>query len=236
MFKAQTIKILKKSGLVALYDRWVVPRVSQLFFMQLIWKTNNFTGLNWLGQPVWQNLFDLWTTQEVMWQIKPDLLIECGTNRGGSALFYASLFDLMGHGEVVTIDVEKMHDQTHPRVEFLIGSSVSPAIVQRVQERVASAKGPVMVILDSDHSESHVSAELENYAGFVTPGSYLLVQDTVTDTLPWFRNQRPGPLPAVHSFLAKHPEYEMDRALSEKLLISHHPQGWLRRRLGAPTY
>ena len=92
------------------------------------------------------------------------------------------------------------------------------------------AKVVIGVILDSDHSQAHVAQELEAYAPLVTPGSYLLVQDGVIDTLPVFAHGRPGPLPAIHAFLRAHPEFEVDRAKSERFLITHHPSGWLRRR------
>src|SRR5690242_11035603 len=108
--------------------RLLGPRINQLFFRQLVDRTRNFDTIRWLGYPVWQNVFDLWTIQETLSEVRPELLIECGTNRGGSARFYAHLFDLMGHGRIVTVDVEKMHDLSHPRVTFLLGSSVAPEI------------------------------------------------------------------------------------------------------------
>jgi len=136
----------------------------------------------------------------------------------------------LGQGEVVSIDVEPMHDRRHPRVTFLIGSSTSPEILAQVRNAVERVRGPVFVILDSDHRQAHVARELEAYAPLVTPGSYLLVQDGVIDTLPVFAHGRPGPLPAIHAFLRTHPEFEVDRAKSERFLVTHHPSGWLRRR------
>jgi cephalosporin hydroxylase len=174
-------------------------------------------------------VLDLWTIQETIWECRPALLIESGTNRGGSAYFYAQLFDLMGSGEVVTIDVTKLHELAHPRVTFLLGSSTSAEIVQQVAERVRRVQGAVMVILDSDHSRAHVQQELELYAPFVTPGSYMLVQDGVIDTLDRFRRGRPGPLPAIQDFLHRHPEFEVDLERTQRFLVTHHPFGWLRR-------
>lgn len=203
--------------------------VAQSFFQDLLIKTQNFGHVTWMGNPIWQNVLDLWTIQEVLVSLKPQLLIECGTNRGGSALFYAHLFDLMGTGEIVTVDVESMHSITHPRISFLIGSSLSEQIVEQVRERSASCDGAVMVILDSDHSESHVRQEMELYSPFVTVGSYLLVQDGVIDELPMMRPSRPGPLPAIHDFLKSHPEFQCEAERSQRFLITHHPMGWLRR-------
>jgi len=203
--------------------------VTRLFFELLVRKTTNFAHCTWLGHRIWQNILDLWTIQETLAEIRPDLLIESGTNRGGSALFYAHLFDLMGSGRVLTVDLHKMHDIVHPRVDFLLGSSVSDAIVAKVRERAQAARGPIMVILDSDHSENHVFGEMELYAPLVTPGSFLLVQDGVTDVLSMGRWDRPGPLPAIKRFLAGHPEFEVDHERCERFLITHHPLGWLRR-------
>lgn len=204
--------------------------IARLFFMDLIGTTENFGDVTWLGHPIWQNVLDLWTIQEALAAVKPALLIETGTNRGGSAFFYANLFDLLGTGRVITVDVERMHALTHPRVTWLLGSAVEPGIVAQMQAAAKDAGGPVFVILDSDHSARHVAQELKAYAPLVTPGSYLLVQDGVIDTLPIFRQGRPGPLPAILDFLRRHPEFEVDRARGERFLITHHPMGWLRRR------
>lgn len=204
--------------------------VTKAFHRDLIVKTNNFDDTTWLGAPIWQNVLDLWTIQETISEVKPALLIETGTNRGGSALFYAHLMDLLGEGRILTIDVEKLHDLDHPRVEFLLGSSTDEAIVRRAREAAEAADGPVMVILDADHARDHVAAELELYAPLVTPGSYLLSQDGIIDELPLFADSRPGPLPANVEFLTRHPEFEHDRAKNERFLLSHHPVGWLRRR------
>lgn len=214
----------------SLYRRFLEPRVPAWFFRDLLRKTDNFSHVTWLGQPVWQNVLDLWIMQETIAEVKPALLIECGTNRGGSALFFAHLFDLMGHGQLITIDVEKLHTLTHPRVIWLIGDSTGADIVAAVRQRAATIQGPIMVTLDSDHRQPHVRKELDCYAPLVTPGSYLLVQDGVIDTLPLFAAGRPGPLPAIEDFLHSHAEFEIDEERSRKFLISHHPKGWLRRK------
>jgi len=158
------------------------------------------------------------------------LLIECGTNRGGSALFYSHLLDLLDYGNLISIDIEKMHSIQHPRATFLIGDSLSSDIRQQVEKTVSDVSGPVMVILDSDHSESHVYRELETYAPFVTPNSFCLVQDGVIDTLYMFRKGRPGPLGAIKRFLQKHDEFLLDRVRERRFLITSHPMGWLKRR------
>jgi cephalosporin hydroxylase len=208
----------------------LAPAVRKLFLREIIDHTNNFGSVRWLGNPIWQNVFDLWVIQETISEVKPALLIECGTNRGGSSLFYANLFDLMGGGELITIDIEKLHELSHPRVTYLIGSSTAEDVLEVVRQRVAATRGPVMVILDSDHSQKHVHRELECYASFVTPGSYCLVQDGVIDTLWTFRAGRPGPLPAIVDFLGSSREFELDEERTNRFLITHHPKGWLKRK------
>jgi cephalosporin hydroxylase len=203
-------------------------RVERLFFTALVLKTGNFTGVRWLGQPILQNVLDLWTIQETIADLRPALIVETGTNRGGSSLFYAHLLDILeSDGRIVTIDVAKQHDLQHPRITYLIGDSASEAILGQVRAMAAAAAGPVLVILDSDHSQAHVARELEAYAPQVTPGSYLLVQDGSVDTLAYFKASRPGPLPAIHDFLRGHPEFTIDRNKCDRFLITHHPDGWL---------
>jgi cephalosporin hydroxylase len=226
---------MKRSFVSGLFWSSVWPRihrrVERTFFTALLLKTSNFTRVRWLGQPILQNTLDLWTIQETIADLRPGLIVETGTNRGGSSLFYANLFDLMGtDGRVVTVDIQKHHDLRHPRIAYLIGDSASPAILDLVRGMAAAATGPVLVILDSDHSAPHVARELEAYAPLVTPGSYMLVQDGSIDTLSYFKSARPGPVPAIHEFLARHPEFGIDREKCERFLITHHPDGWLKRR------
>jgi cephalosporin hydroxylase len=214
----------------SIYNWLLRPTVNSLFFRDLISRTNNFGTVSWLGYPIWQNVLDLWTIQETIALVRPGLLIECGTNRGGSSLFFANLFDLMGQGEVVTVDIERLHDLSHARITYLIGSSTSTEILEVVRRKATACTGPVMVILDSDHSRDHVRRELELYAPLVTPGSYCLVQDGVIDTLEAMRSGRPGPLPAIEDFLRSSDAFELDTARCERFLITHHPKGWLRRK------
>lgn len=221
-------------ALTPLYRRTLGRVVHRLFHLDLTEKTDNFGDITWLGHPVWQNPLDLWNIQEAIAEVRPALLIECGTNRGGSSLFFGQLFDLMDHGRVITIDIEKQHDLSHPRVEYVIGSSTAPDVVERVRAAAAEVDGPIMAILDSDHAEAHVAGELEAYAPLVTPGSFCMVQDGVIDQVTIFRHGRPGPLPAIKKFLARHPEFVHESERTERFLITHHPMGWL-RRVGQPA-
>lgn len=196
----------------------------------LMLRTGNYSNVTWRGLPIWQNVFDIWCCQEIVHRVRPRWILETGTNRGGSAAFFADLCKLAGFGEVITIDLENQHGQMPPGVHFFEGSSTAPEIWERVCRLVASDPGPVFVTLDSDHSCDHVRAEINLYAGLVTPGSYLVVQDTCIDTVEYLAVHRPGPLGAVQDFLASHPEFEVCPEFDGKMLISHHPGGYLRRK------
>lgn len=208
----------------------VTPEEIARVQVALIRKTGNYGNLKWLGKPIWQPPLDAWILQETIFEVRPELIIECGTYKGGSSFFFAQLLDLMDHGRVVTIDIEKMHDLAHPRIKYLIGDSVSPEIVKQVREEVERTRGPIMVVLDSNHSQHHVIKELETYHPFVTPGSFLHIQDGVIDKQPIFTRGQPGPLGAIEAFLEKNDLFELDLERSERFLITHHPKGWLRRR------
>lgn len=216
-----------------LYRRTAGSLVAKLFHGDLVLKTENFADVRWLGRRVWQSVLDLWTIQEAISELRPALLIETGTYRGGSALFYAQLLDALDEGRVITVDVERLHDLDHPRIMALTGSSTAREILEQVESAARDAAGPVMVILDSDHSEAHVRRELEAYGPLVTPGSLLLAQDGIIDELFMFRAGRPGPLPAIRAFLRAHPEFVADERLNGRFLASQHPSGWLRRRADA---
>ena len=197
-----------------------------------IWWGRQF-DVRWLGVPVIKNPFDLWIYQEIIHAVQPDLLIEAGTHRGGSAYFFASLFDLIGNGRVVTVDVQTLPDRPqHDRIRYVTGSSVSPEIVELLCGE-AAASSSVMVVLDSDHSAPHVRRELEALSPLVTVGSYLVVEDTNINGHPVFREHGPGPSEAVQSFLASRDDFEPDRR-QERFLVTHNPGGYL-RRVRAPT-
>ena len=214
----------------AAWSRVASRLVARLYHYDLIHRTGNFAKTTWLGVPIWQNVLDLWTIQETISEIRPALLIETGTHRGGSALFYAHLMDELDQGRVMTIDIVDLHERDHPRVEFVHGSSTDPSVAERARAACEQADGPVMVILDGNHSRDHVAAELEIYAPLVTPGSVLLSQDGIIDELWIFKGDRPGPLGANRDFLAHHPEFEHDRERNERFGLTHHPLGWMRRR------
>jgi cephalosporin hydroxylase len=187
-----------------------------------------FNNLRWFGAPVQKNPMDLWIYQEMITEIKPDVIVECGTYKGGSAYFMAHLMDLIGKGRVVTVDIEKYPNlPVHRRITYLVGSSVDPGIVKQVREFIKPGE-TVMVFLDSDHSAAHVSKELELYHGFVTPGSYIVVEDTDLNGHPILPKHGPGPMEAAQSFLESHPAFHVDPS-REKLILSFNPKGYLKR-------
>lgn len=197
----------------------------------------NFT---WLGIPVIQFPQDLVALQEIVWRVRPQLVIETGVAHGGGTIFLASLLDLIGEGDVVAIDIDiRPHNreaiETHPlagRVTLIEGSSTHPSVVGRVG---ALAQGKrVMVVLDSDHTHAHVLAELRAYAPLVGKGSYVAVLDTIVERMgPGEIGDRPwgpgnSPMTAVQEFLRHDHRFEIDVALENTLLVSVAPGGYLR--------
>lgn len=200
-------------------------------------------NFDWLGLPIIQYPADIVAVQELIWRIRPEVVIETGVARGGSLALSASLLELLG-GDRFVIGVElelrdhnrralKSHSLAH-RFRLIEGSSTDPSIVEQVAILVGS-RGPVLVLLDSSHTHDHVSAELEAYSPFVSAGSYVVVFDTVIEYLrhedfpdrPW----HPGnsPKTAVDKFLAQPGcRFEVDKEFDSKLIISVAPGGYLR--------
>lgn len=196
-----------------------------------------WTQTHWMGARVLKSPFDLWTYQELFFAVKPDLVIETGTAHGGSAFYFAHLFDILGCGRVVTIDIDASPDggerPQHPRITYLRGSSTEPAMFERATAGIRTGE-KIMVVLDSDHSAAHVAAELELYAPLVTTGSYLVVEDGNISGHPVPADGAPGPTEALLPFLDAHPEFAVDLAC-ERHLFSFNPRGWLKRLPDAAT-
>jgi cephalosporin hydroxylase len=182
----------------------------------------------WLGVPTQKNPMDMWNYQEILYETKPDLLIETGTFKGGSALYFASIFDLIGNGKVITVDIKPQPGRpVHPRVEYLIGSSVSPEIISQIRNAAQGARR-VMVVLDSDHRKEHVLQELQTYAPLVTIGDYLVVEDTSINGNPTYPDFGPGPMEATEEFLKINTHFKRDLS-RQKFGLTFNPGGWLRR-------
>ena len=196
----------------------------------------------WLGRPVIQYPEDLMAMQELIWRVRPDLIIETGVAHGGSLVFYASLLDMLGgDGRVLGIDVEiRPHNraaiESHPmfrRITMIEGSSVDEGVAARVRGLAKDSK-TVMLVLDSNHTHEHVLRELRLYTGLVTRGSYAVVFDTVIEDMPehsfpsrpWDKGNNPKT--AVHEFLRTTDRFEIDREVQNKLLLTVAPDGYLK--------
>jgi len=190
---------------------------------QRTWKDTWYRGI-----PAYKCPTDMWIYQELLDVVRPDLVVETGTFRGGSGLFLADRLQVAGHGRVVSIDIDVQPDRPeHPRLTYLTGSSTDPAIVDQVTSMLGS-DSTVMVILDSDHSQAHVAAELATYAPLVTLGSYIIVEDTNVNGHPVAPNHGPGPYEAARAFIAAHPEFEVDERC-ERYYLTQNPLGYLKR-------
>ena len=200
-------------------------------------------NFSWMGRPIIQYPQDMIAMQEILWEVKPDLIIETGIAHGGSLIYYASILELIGKGEVLGIDIDiRKHNreeiEKHPmfkRIKMLQGSSVSQDIIEQVKQHAAGKK-TILVCLDSNHTHEHVLQELQLYAPFVSLNSYLVVFDTIVEYLPenYFSQKRPwgisdNPKTAVSEFLKTNYNFEIDNNIDNKLLISVAPEGYLKR-------
>ena len=202
--------------------------------------TYNFS---WLGRPIIKFPSDIVLLQEIIWDVKPDLIIETGIAHGGSIIFSASMLELLGgDGEVVAVDIDiRAHNRTaierHPmmkRITMIEGSSVAPEIVEQVRQK-ARGKSRVMVCLDSLHTHAHVLEELRLYAPLVSVGSYLVLPDTFIEHFPkGYFADRPwdvgdNPLTALRAFMAENDAFILDRERADKLMIAEGSDGYLKR-------
>lgn len=215
-------------------------------------------NFSWMGRPIIQLPNDILAMQELIWQIKPDLIVETGIAHGGSLTLSASMLSLLDYCDaieqgtmldpkaprrrVLGLDIDiRAHNraaiESHPmanRIDMIEGSSIDPDIITQVQD-IAHGYERVLVCLDSNHTHDHVLAELEAYAPLVTAGSYCVVFDTIVEDLPaeMFidRPWGPGdnPKTAVWEYLKTHPDFEIDKQMDHKLLISVAPDGYLKR-------
>jgi cephalosporin hydroxylase len=210
-------------------ERAIVEAFHALYYRR--WDFGRGTAtldLSWMGFRTHKCPMDLWVYQEILLETAPDVIIETGTRFGGSAAYFAAMCDLLGRGRVVTIDLKHMSGQPqHPRIEYMLGLSDSTAILAQVRQRLAPGER-VMVILDSDHRRDHVLKELEAYHPLVTPGCYLVVEDTNLNGRPIWPDHGPGPMEALEDFLPRHPEFQVD-AGRERFLLTMNPSGFLLR-------
>jgi len=200
----------------------------RLYYHSLGWDKNRY-----LGFQIKQCPFDMHVYHELVCRIRPRFIIQTGVAGGGSALFLATLLDLIGMDQssvVIGIDVSLSTEAqalSHPRIRLVEGSSTSADTIREVESYLPNTGG--MVSLDSDHSAGHVMDELRVYRKFVEIGSYLVVEDTNINGHPVFPGFGPGPLEAVESFLEEDHRFVRDDAVWRRNLFSFHQYGWLRR-------
>lgn len=201
--------------------------------------TYNF---DWLGLPIIQYPQDIIALQEIIWKTKPDVIIETGVARGGSAIFYASMMHLLNkNGKVICIDID-IRDHNRKSIEehsfysyinLIEGSSIDQKIIDQVKSIVKEGDR-VMVVLDSNHTHDHVLKELELYGPFVTKDCYCVVLDTIVEDLPnHLFNDRPwgvgnNPKTAIRDFMNANKRFEVDESISNKLVLSSAPSGYLK--------
>jgi len=195
----------------------------------------------WLGRPIIQFPQDIIAMQEIIWRVKPNLIIETGIAHGGSLIFYASMLELIGgNGQVLGVDVDirehnRVEIEKHPmfkRITMVQGSSTDEDVIKQIYD-FARGRNPVLVVLDSNHTHAHVLRELELYSPLVTKGSYLVVFDTIIEDMPHdFFSDRPwgkgnNPKTAVWEFLKTNDRFEIDKDIENKVLITVAPDGYL---------
>ncbi len=215
-------------------------------------------NFRWMGRPAIQFPNDAWAMQELIWEVKPDLIIESGIAHGGSLVCYASMLALLDVAEavesgklvdprktkrtVIGLDIDiRTHNreaiERHPMrpwIQMIQGSSIAPDVVAKVHE-IAKGHKNILVCLDSNHSHAHVLEELQAYGQLVTPGSYCVVFDTIVEEMPdHLSSNRPwgpgnNPKTAVWEYLKTHPEFQIDKDIHHKLLITVAPEGYLKR-------
>lgn len=225
-------KQAKDKKLYKITRDWILKTASYKY-------TYNFL---WLARPIIQYPQDIMALQEIIWETKPDLIIETGIAHGGGLIFYASMLELIGKGEVLGIDIDiREHNRKaieshkmYKRITMIEGSSIEEAVIKKIQRVVKKHKN-IMVCLDSLHTEEHVLNELNAYSKFVSSGNYLVVFDTIIEHMPrgCFKN-RPwnkgnNPKTAVDKFLKTNKNFVIDKKIENKLLITVAPGGYLRK-------
>lgn len=188
-----------------------------------VWKNTYFLGYQTLKYPQ-----DLWIYQEILYENRPDIIIETGTRLGGSALYLALLCDVYQVGKIISVDIKNWgHLPNHPRITFLQGSSIDKEIISNIKSSISPAD-KVMVILDSDHSKEHVLQELAIYADLVTSGQYLIVEDSNVNGHPVYSEHGPGPMEAIAAFLQNNQYFKIDKS-REKFWVTASPNGFLKK-------
>jgi cephalosporin hydroxylase len=232
----------KKSRIQSFQSNEALKKAASIFNTESN-KAQYSYNFSWMGRPIIQYPQDMIAMQEIIWEVKPDLIIETGIAHGGSLIYYASLLELIGNGEVLGIDIDiRKHNKAEiekhamfKRIKMIQGSSVDETTVEKVK-KVAESKKKIVVCLDSNHTHEHVLNELKFYSPLVSINSYIVVFDTIVEDLPegYFSQKRPwgignNPRTAVDEFLENNDNFVIDKSIDNKLLISVTPRGYLKR-------
>jgi cephalosporin hydroxylase len=212
------------------------------------WDVKQIYSFTWMGRPIIQLPEDMFRIQEVIFRVKPDVILECGVAHGGSLVFYASLCKAMGKGRVIGVDVEiRPHNRVAIEAHFLFpyitlieGSSIDPAIAAQAANLIQPGE-TVMVMLDSNHSKNHVLGELEAYGRLVTPGSYIVAMDGIMELVKGGPRTKPdwgwnNPRQAALEFASRHPEFVIEEPaflFNEGVVkerVTYWPDAFLRRK------
>jgi cephalosporin hydroxylase len=195
--------------------------------------------MRWMGVRILKNPMDCWIYQEILWEVRPDVVVELGSLYGGGTLLFCQLLDLLGHGKVISVDVDRSRYQvSHPRLIDITGDCSDPGVVARVQEQCAGNK--VLIVHDADHTKEAVLRDLRTYADLVSLGSYFIVEDGIVDLFAGRSSKQirwdnsPGPLAAIREFLGQDDRFVVDRE-RERYLMTANPCGYLRRVKGPST-
>jgi len=240
---SQTLSVTyadNESSTFSLYTPEAFQAISRLW-IKTGWAAQYSYNFSWMGRPIIQLPEDLLIVQELIHKVQPHVIIETGIAHGGSSVFYASLFEILGRGRVISIDIEiRPHNrkaiEEHPlkrRITLIERSSIAPETLEEVRNLI-SPNEKVMVVLDSNHTKEHVRKELELYGPLVTSGSYIVAADGIMEDLfdvpggkaEWTRD---NPRAAVHEFSASHPEFELDSEPT-RLGVTYWPDAYLRRK------
>lgn len=183
----------------------------------------------WLGHDIIKTPMDCWVYQEIIHDTRPDYVIELGVMFGGATHFYASILELMGHGEVLGIDISlaKAKAPQSKRIRYFEGSSTAPEMVERM--RAITSGKRVLVIADSDHEKEHVLGEIRAYAPMVHVGGYFVVEDSLNDVMGYHPVPNEGPQAAAHEFLRESSDFVIDRRWAERYVMTLNPDGFLLR-------
>jgi cephalosporin hydroxylase len=205
----------------------IIDQFHQLYYHLLprVWERTYYRG-----HRVLKLTSDMWMYRTIIDDLKPGLIIETGTRFGGSALWFADQLELLGHGKVVTIDIDDVAGKPmHPRITHLLGSSSDPVVADQVRAMLPTDGSPVLIVLDSDHRRDHVLAEMRLFGPMVTPGSLMIVEDTNINGHPVFADFGPGPYEAVEDFMQDNDDFEVDESY-HLYYVTQNPRGYLRRK------